>query len=323
MSDRRDFVKVLGLSALGSLALGAAAHAQGAPELNTGTGKKIRVGIIGAENSHTVGFGEIFNKQKKFPGVEVVALWGETDEFAKNASEQGAIPKIVKEQKELFGLIDALIVDHRHARYHVDAAAPFVAAGIPTFVDKPFAYRVQDAQYLLELAEKRKTPITCLSSAAFGPGMEDVARQVQALKDKTNSLIVTGPADPTSRYGGIFFYGIHTIERLFKMAGDDCTMVRCSRNGKRTSFEFKFASGLLATYVLSKKWEQYCVTDEGLKAITPATEAKDSDYMYAAIVKMFQTGEEPRSHESILKQVSVLEAMERAVSSESWETLLI
>jgi hypothetical protein len=323
MSDRRDFVKALGLGALGSLALGAVANAQSASALNTGSGKKIRVGIIGAENSHTIGFGEIFNKQKKFPGVEVVALWGETDEFAKNAAEKGAIPKIVKEQKELFGLIDALIVDHRHAMHHVAAAAPFVQAGIPTFVDKPFAYRVQEAQHLIDLAEKHKTPITCLSSAAFGPGMDDVASQVQAQKDKINSLIVTGPADPASKYGGIFFYGIHTIERLFKMAGDDCTAVRCSRNGKRTSFEFKFASGLLATYVLAQKWEQHCVTDEGLKTITPSFESKDSDYMYAAIVKMFQTGEEPRSHASILKQVSVLEAMERSVSSQEWETLLV
>src|SRR5262245_63959717 len=30
--------------------------------------KKIRIGIIGAENSHTIGYGEIFNRDRKFPG---------------------------------------------------------------------------------------------------------------------------------------------------------------------------------------------------------------------------------------------------------------
>ena len=42
----------------------------------------------------------------------------------------------------MLGKIDALIVDHRHAKFHLEAATPFVKAGIPTFVDKPFCYRV-------------------------------------------------------------------------------------------------------------------------------------------------------------------------------------
>ena len=41
--------------------------------------KNIKIGIIGAENSHTRGFGKIFNIDKKFPGVEVKYVWGETN----------------------------------------------------------------------------------------------------------------------------------------------------------------------------------------------------------------------------------------------------
>lgn len=323
MSDRRDFMRTLGLGALSTLALAGVARAQSAPALDTGTGRKVRIGIIGAENSHTIGFGNIFNKEKKFPGVEVVAVWGETDEFARIAAEKGSIPKIVKHEKDLLGMVDAVIVDHRHAVYHVESAIPFVEAGIPTFVDKPFAYRTYDAMHLVDLAQKHKTPITCLSSAAFGPGMDDVTAQVQAIKDSINSLIVTGPADPTSKYGGIFFYGVHTVERMLNMLGEDCEAVRCTRSGKRTSFEFRFTSGHLVTYVLARRWEQHAVTNDGLQTIAPRFESRDSDYMYAAIVKMFQTGAEPLTHARLVKQVSVLEAMERSVYSENWETLLV
>jgi predicted dehydrogenase len=73
--------------------------------------KRIRVGIIGAENSHTIGFGKLFNVDKKFPGVEVLYVWGETDEFARNAAEKGSIPTIVKDPSEMMGKIDALIVE--------------------------------------------------------------------------------------------------------------------------------------------------------------------------------------------------------------------
>ena len=40
---------------------------------------------------------------------------------------------MVKDPKEMLGKIDALIVDHRHAKYHLEPAIPFVKAGIPYF----------------------------------------------------------------------------------------------------------------------------------------------------------------------------------------------
>jgi predicted dehydrogenase len=265
----------------------------------------------------------MFNAEKKFPGVEVVAIWGETDEFAKISAEKGSIPKIVKRQEELMGMIDALIIDHRHAKYHVESAIPFIKAGIPTFVDKPFSYRVANGRELLELAEKYKTPITCLSSAVYGPLVDDMAAQLAELEDIV-SVVITGPSDINSKYGGIFFYGIHTVERLFKLFGDDVEAVRATRNGPRYTFQFKYQSGLIATYIPVRGWEVYCALKGGIKQIKPRIEVENNTlYMYSAIVKMFQTGVEPRTHESIISPIAALEAMERSVYSERWEHLLV
>ena len=325
MAKRRQFIRDCGLGAFSTLALAATARSQAAAlaEPDPGTGKKVRVGIIGAENSHSIGFGRMFNVQKKFPGVEVVAIWGETDEFAKNSAEKGSIPKIVKKQSDLMGMIDALIIDHRHAKYHVDSAIPFVKAGIPTFVDKPFSYRVAKGRELLELAEKYKTPITCLSSVGYGPQVDDMAAQVKELGE-IESVVITGPSDINSKYGGIFFYGIHTVERLFKLFGNEVEAVRATRNKSRYTFQFKYNSGLIATYIPVRGWELYCAMQEGMKQIKPRTDVENATlYMYSAIVKMFQTGEEPRTHQSILAPIAALEAMERSVYSERWEYLLV
>jgi predicted dehydrogenase len=286
--------------------------------LDQGTGKKVRVGIIGAENSHTVSFGKIFNQEKRFPGVEVVAVWGETEEFAQTAAQKGSIPRIVQDQLELLDLVDAVIIDHRHPKYHAAAAIPFLEAGIPTFIDKPFTYRSQEARNILDLAEKKGTPITCLSSIGFGPGVEDMKKQLENLGD-ISSIIITGPADISSKYGGIFFYGIHMLERLFKLFGDDIESVRATRHGPITTFQYKFRTGHLATAILADSWRVYCLVEDQLQEIRPRFESDDSLWMYSAIVRMFQTGQEPRSHESILRTVTTLEAMERSVSSETWE----
>lgn len=117
------------------------------PLTQTSGSKKIKIGIIGAENSHTIAFGKMFNIDKSFPGVSVVSVWGETKELAQKAMKEGNIPKAVEHPEDMLGTIDALIVAHRHAKYHLDAALPFIKAGIPTFIDKPFCYRVKNGLF--------------------------------------------------------------------------------------------------------------------------------------------------------------------------------
>ena len=327
MTGRREFFEKIGITALSGAMLAATARnaaAQGS--YDSSSGKKVRIGIIGAENSHSVGFGRIFNIDKKFPGVEVAMIWGETDEFAQRSAEKGAIPKIVKDPQEMLGKVDALIVDHRHPKYHVDAAWPFVEAGIPTFVDKPFSYRVGKGRDLLLLAEKTGTPITSLSSVGYGTAVDDMADQVKAMGDKVGNFVVTGPMSVNSRYGNIFFYGVHTVERMLKLFGYDVRQVRCTRNGGNAKFEVEFDSGRLGTIIMvPETWEQFVTTEEGMKEIKPSPGSIDDSHldMYGAIVKMFQTGEEPRTHESILQAIAVLEAMERSSMSEDWELLVV
>ena len=121
MTKRRSFIKTAGAAAISAVATPRLVRAAGSVLSRSGDEKPLKIGIIGAENSHTVGYGKFFNVDKKFPGAEVLYVWGETDEFARNAAEKGHIPNIVKDPKEMMGKIDALIVDHRHPKYHLKA----------------------------------------------------------------------------------------------------------------------------------------------------------------------------------------------------------
>ena len=42
---------------------------------------------------------------------------------------------------------------------HLELATPFIKKGIPTFIDKPFALTLKDANAIIALAKKHKTPI--------------------------------------------------------------------------------------------------------------------------------------------------------------------
>lgn len=87
-------------------------------------GSSLKIGIIGAENSHTAAIARALNVDKLVKGFSVEYVWGETGKFARTAAKQGQIAHIVSNPKEMLGNIDALIVDHRHGKY---ISRPFAA----------------------------------------------------------------------------------------------------------------------------------------------------------------------------------------------------
>lgn len=283
--------------------------------------KKIRIGIIGAENSHTVGYGKIFNIEKKFPGMEVTSVWGETEAFAKRAVEKGGIPNMVKDPEEMLGKIDALIVDHRHARYHLDAATPFVKAGIPTFIDKPFCYRVKKGRDFLRMAREVGTPVTSFSSVAQSDATFDIREQVIKMED-IQQIVSFGPVDIHSKYGGLFFYGVHIIQPLMIIFGEDIEKVRITNNGKNAGAAISYRNGMLASLVFSNQyygWKTFVATNDGIVLLKSRVQETDPPRHIRDMVDMFRTGKEPRSYESILNCVAVLEALEKSAKSDKWE----
>jgi predicted dehydrogenase len=266
----------------------------------------------------------MFNTDKKFPGVEVLYVWGETDEFARNAAEKGNIPHIVKDPKEMLGKIDALIVDHRHGKYHLEAATPFIKSGIPTFIDKPFCYRVEEGKKFLVMARKYKTPVTSYSSIAHSEGTYDIKKQVETM-GQIDQFVRFGPVDMDSKYGGIFFYGVHLLQPVMNIFGDDIDKVKVIRKGKNGSATLVFKSGLYATLVFNSGyggWKTFVETKNGLVEVKSRVEEPNPGINYADMIEMFRTGKEPRSYKSILSGVAVLEALEKSVDSQEWVKVL-
>ena len=325
MKSRRNFIKDIGKGAVSTIIASSAAASMVSAK-QASSKKKIRIGIIGAENSHSWGYGRIFNIQKQFQGCEVLYIWGETDDFAQIAAKRGQIPNIVKDPYDMMGKIDALIVDHRHAKYHLEPALPFIKERIPTFIDKPFCYRVDEGKEFLRIAGEMKTPVSSYSTAAYNNGVFDMSTQIPYI-DNIIHIICTGPCDITSKYGGIFFYGVHTIQKMMNIFGEDIEQVKISNSGDKTTASVVFGSGYFATLYLIKKgyggWDVLLLTDKGFITLEPRIKNTDPLKPYKDMVEMFKTGKEPRSHDSILKCVAILEALERSVTSQKWERVVV
>jgi hypothetical protein len=111
-----------------------------------------------------------------------------------------------------------------------------------------------------------------------------------------------------------------------EMFGEDIERVRVTRDGQNGSATLVYKNGLFATLVFKNSsggWETFVETEEGLMELKSRVEESDPAINYVDMVEMFRTGKEPRSHQSILNCVSVLEALEKSVTSQNWEEVLI
>ena len=119
-----------------------------------------RVGILGTENSHAMAFAQILNGYKpeftsQFNDFRVVAVGGIDPEASKNVAEKCGIDTIVNKPEDMVGMVDAVMITCRDGQYHAPYARPFIAAGIPAFIDKPFTSNPEEALALAKLAKEK------------------------------------------------------------------------------------------------------------------------------------------------------------------------
>jgi|GEM_PF-155732 len=283
--------------------------------------KPLKIGIIGGSvSAHTFDYGKLFNIDKKFPGAELLYAWADTDEFALAAKEKARIPNIVRYPQEMSGKIDALIINHRHPKYHLEPAIPFIKAGIPTFIDKPFCLHAAKGREFLELARSCGTSVSSWSTIAQSDKTADLKRQVESI-GLINNIVSLGPTDIESPYGGVYFYGVHSVDPLLYIFGDKVTKVRVTVSGKSATGTLVFEDGMLATIIfMTQTWEKrlFAETKKGVVELKSDVQESDPPKYYADMVDMFRTGREHRSHESILHSIAVLEALDKSIRTGKW-----
>ena len=278
----------------------------------------LRIGIVGAENSHALAVSKTINVDRKIPGARVVALWGEKPAFARKTADDGDIPRIVKDPADMVGLIDVVMIDHRHGKHHLPAARPFLKARIPMFIDKPFSCSLAEARRFLREARSRRVPVTSFSALRFYQGFLDLKRGLKN-HGALNAVALMGPCDIRSKYGGITFYGVHQVEVLLDAFGLDVREVNVSRAGENAVAFLSFRSGLLATLHFIKggthkfhallsgeKIDSHHLLDPGPDPYLAPTRTW---------TKMARTGKMPYSFEELLAPVAVLEALDRSLKT--------
>jgi predicted dehydrogenase len=134
---------------------------------------------------------------------------------------------LVDRLEDLIGRIDAVMIESQQGARHLERVRPFLEAGIPAFVDKPFACTVTEAEAMITLAQRHNVPLLSCSSLRFDRTIQEaVARQ--AAYGPILSAAIWGTAALHPGNPGLFHYGIHGIEMLYTLLGPGCTHVQAT-----------------------------------------------------------------------------------------------
>jgi predicted dehydrogenase len=289
----------------------------------------IRFGLVGTNTSHSRVFASIFNgsveRAPAIAGGRVVAIWGDASSEARALQAQRRLPDaqalahshqietVVADSKDMIGQIDAVLVidDTGLGAAHGRLAQPFIAAGIPTFVDKPMTLDLHEAVALFDLAAQQDVPL--MSSSALRYAREVAELQERAMKlGALSSVISVGPGD-------WYNYGVHAVEMFQTLVGPGARWVHCFPAAERDVVIVGYDEGpAVVVETLRDAAYLFHLVAYGANGWTEC-EVTDSDGFYtglmAAVLQMVQTGHAPVSRAQTLEVLAVLHAALRSAAT--------
>jgi hypothetical protein len=288
----------------------------------------IKLGILDFDTSHVVEFTKRLNhkgvaEEQWVEGARVVIGCPGTSRIA-----PGRIPGYIKEMEQLgvplverpedmIGKVDGMLIESLEGGVHLERARPFLEAGLPCYIDKPFTCGAADARKIVALAERKKVPVFSSSSLRYAP--ELVQYVAEAKHGKVLGALAYGPA-PLNESNpelnpGLYHYGIHAVELLYALMGPGCERVVCTHDAGVDVATGQWRDGRVATVrgIRAGKADYGCVAfaEAGVQPVPIGT-----GFIYREllkkIVQMFETGKPPLDPAVTVELIGFIEAANRS-----------
>jgi len=284
----------------------------------------MKVGILGLDNSHCTIFTEMLNHPaSRYPvaGATIAGAYrGGTAAFSLSRDRIGGF---TREITEGFGVplydtiealaqdMDALLLESCDGRQHLEQFRK-AACGKPIFLDKPFATSSADALEMVRIAEETGTPLLSCSSLRYAAGIVELVGPDEQLL----SCEAFGHAPVLDDYPGLFWYGVHEAEMLFKFMGPGCERVRCLSHPHMDLVIGEWRDGRVGVLRGTRfgRAEYGCVVHTGAatRCGMAASEPPTFYFLLQKIVTFFATRISPVNIEETLGIVAFLEAANRS-----------
>lgn len=281
---------------------------------------EIRVGIIGLDTSHSPSYARLINEtdSSSLAGIQVVAAYPKGNpnlepgeripRFTKEMREMGI--EIVDSIDELLTRVDAVMLETRDGRMHLDQALPVLEAGKPLYVDAPLAGNLGEAVAIFEAGRQMNTPVFTAEPLRYSPATQDIAAGSigDVLGADSYSPAATHPTHPD-----LFWYGGHGVAMLYTVMGTGCEHVRRVHRENTDVVVGTWADGRIGTYRGTRTGERgYGGSAFGTDGIANFGGFEGYLPLVLKIGEFFHTGEPPVPPEESLEIYAFMAAADES-----------
>lgn len=262
----------------------------------------MKVGIIGAQNSHTEHFCKALNVQKVCPGTAVAYIYGgDAPEQAERLAELYGV-ELCTSEEAVIEKSDAVAITYRKGSMHYEPAMKVLKAGKPLFNDKPFTVNLEQCLELTRYARENKLLVTGGTNLKGMDGLQALKSQI-----KSGSLVtISFAADCDSEYDGYWFYGMHSAEMCIVLCGEDYTSVNSFKNGDAVVTVVSYGDKqCVICNTPHSHGIKIAITNDG-KTICNHVALSYQDVGPQELIEMAQTGEMPWSLSHFEKSVELV-----------------
>lgn len=217
----------------------------------------LKIGMIGLDTSHVTAFADILNNTANahhIPGATIThAFPGGSADFHLSINRVKGFTEKLRDQYnvKIVDSIDAacaetdlVFIESVDGRVHLEQFKQVMKFKKPVFIDKPFTVNGDEAAEIFRLAKSAGIAVMSASSLRYG---DEFAAHCKAKKETLIGLDAYGPMSIEPTQGGLFWYGIHTVEMIVTALGANAVEVRAYQNDNHDTATITFADGRVAT----------------------------------------------------------------------------
>lgn len=241
----------------------------------------IRVGTVNIDTSHPHAFADIFLAGERARYTAIYNDAFRTDDEVNAFVTKYGLEKRYTSLDEMAGNVDIAFIQGCNWDRHIELAAPFLKAGKPVFIDKPFVGSLEDCEKALNLSKKGAV---LLGSSAMRYTYEH--RSILSVPEQERGQIV----HVTATVGvDEFNYAIHAVESIlgfFRGTSAESVMFtgKCGLGGSECcSYRISFENGASGEYhICTPAWQPSTLTVVTTK--TTYAVKIDSSKVYEALL---------------------------------------
>lgn len=179
----------------------------------------VEVGVIVGPASHSYAiWGENMNPTHghiRTTGMIMTHVWSLRPEMAHQFADRFKGVKVVDNIHDMIGKIDGVFIDDINAvSIYPSLTRPFLEAGVPTFVNRPYATSLAKGQAMVDMAQRHGTALMSASTWEYSESVGDLRAKVAGMPEIKGYVAHNSMSD-------FYTHGVHGVYYVYAVLRDE------------------------------------------------------------------------------------------------------